>query len=152
MRTFLRTSSYSTEVTENLLCGSILILIMTVLRWYLNLFFEFNTGSFAFWKFLLQLWLTGTFRLGTVFTKDLLNTYATSLSSQIISSEKLVELSLYFFSTKVNFDFVLTLSVNKGFTTLEKVLLSVTPYVLRLLTNFFLACLIKLTHRFCCAL
>ena len=105
---------------------------MTVLEWCLYLLIKFNTGSFVFWKPFLHLWLAGIFKLGTIFTNNLLYISTTSLSSEIISSDYLVDLSLYWFSVKIIFDLLLTLCVNKGFTVFQKVLLSVTC-VLRLL-------------------
>ena len=45
---FLRTSSYCTVLKENILSGSILLLIITTLEWYLYLFIAFNTGSSVF--------------------------------------------------------------------------------------------------------
>ena len=45
---FLRISSYRTDVKENILSGSILLLIITILEWYLHLFIAFNTRPSVF--------------------------------------------------------------------------------------------------------
>ena len=98
---FLRTSSYCTIIKENILSGSILLLIITIFEWYFYLFIAFNTGSSVFWKSILQLWLFGIFKLGTILTKKLLNISATFSSSDITFSEGSAELSLYLFWSKL---------------------------------------------------
>ena len=57
--------------------------------------------------------------------KKLLNISATSLSSDIISSEDSARLPIFFFSIKVILDLVFILSVKKGFTVFQNILLSV---------------------------
>ena len=106
---------------------------------YLYLFIGSNTGSSVLWKSILQLWLFGVFKLGTILTKKLLKISGTFSSSDIISSEGSVELSLYFLSIKVIFDLVLTLSNRNGFKVFQKVLFLVATFVLRLLKNCSLA-------------
>ena len=88
---FLRTSSYCTKIKENKLPHSILLLMITILEWYLGLFIAFNTESSVFWKSILQLWLVSIFKLGATLTIKLLNISATSSASNIVSSEGSVE-------------------------------------------------------------
>ena len=54
------------------------------------------------------------------------------------------------FSISVILDFVCTLSVNKGFTVFQNVLLSVMARVVILIRKFLFSRLIKLTQRLCC--
>ena len=76
------------------------------------------------------------FRLGTMFTKNSLNVSATPMSSEItfLTFEEGSGLlkSFPFFTSKI-FVCKFTFSEKRGFTFLQKVLLSVTSRILRLL-------------------
>ena len=91
----------------------------------------------------------GIFIFGTILIKNLLKTSATTWSSEIYL---LLPYSRnYFFSISVILDFICILSVNKGFTVFQNVLLSVMSRVL-ILWKFFFFRLIKLTQRLHCLL
>ena len=85
--------------------------------------------------------------------KNSLKVSAISMSFEIIFSDKTSLLFfLNVFSTKVILDLDFILSVNKGFTFLQNILLSVISDVFKLLKKFFFSCLIKLTQKLRCLL
>ena len=83
----------------------------------------------------------GNFKLGTILIKNLLKTFATAGSSEITFSETICSCptpETTFFSISVILDFVCILSVNKGFTVFQNVLLSVMSRVPMLLKLCFI--------------
>ena len=95
------------------------------------------------------------FKLGTILIKELLKTSTIALPSEIISSVSMTISPWFdtaFFSIKVILDLACTLSVKRGFTFLQNVLLSVMSRVFSLLKKFFFCYLINVTQMLRCLL
>ena len=103
-------------------------IMMMTLGWFLYSLIAFKPGSSVLRKLVSKSFSTDIFKFGTILIKNLLNTSAIALSSEIISSDSITfspSLDTIFFSIKVILDLLCILSVKKGFTFFQKVLLSV---------------------------